>query len=383
MSGSRDHQHRENDDGRRDPFLAAPKVEGIGIAHPDATTRTPSNADDGGGGGEGRHPLLCLHQSVVGRGSNGNNGSHEMIATTTTTTTLGGGGGEGKSSRRQPPHRDDAGGSRRERRDDATAPVVVAVVPDPSTGTTNSRGGKSGANARGGDGRDAPRPAAASSGAAVALSILLLLLWLMFLLRLASTMNSVTDDVGRAYPIAALSAARSGALSLLARWGPGMGRRLHGTLSRLMPPSLVWRGSRLPMEQLERRLALGFDLLRRNDDASGSSAACEFVVRAILDGAGGGGKSSYDEVGGRRDGDLASIVSSSTSLDADEAGLLSRALLCVGEANLASSLSSHGPRFLSTRAGALIRARESLEAAVSFECFLCRISQHTRRIPPP
>jgi hypothetical protein len=86
---------------------------------------------------------------------------------------------------------------------------------------------------------------------------------------------------------------------------------------------------------------------------------------------------------GGGDDDLATILASSasyvSSLDADDGGrLLSRALLCVGEASLVMSSSSslnnrghHHRSRSSTRVGMLMRARDSLEAAVSVGLFVC------------
>ncbi|KAL3807720.1 hypothetical protein ACHAXA_008293 [Cyclostephanos tholiformis] len=134
---------------------------------------------------------------------------------------------------------------------------------------------------------------------------------------------------------------------------------------------------RIPMEGLVTRLALGIDMLRRHDDPEGSSAACEFVIRAILEeGEGKGGSSGGGIDGSGRMEHIATMVSSmsTSSLDAYKTRTLSKALLCVGEAALASwsspllSSSYHrGPHYRSTRDAALVRARESLEAATAVD----------------
>jgi hypothetical protein len=157
----------------------------------------------------------------------------------------------------------------------------------------------------------------------------------------------------------------------------------------LLFPSVAFWGNggsgntrRMTMDRLGARLALGIDMLRRRDDPTGSSAACEFVIRAILEGGDEGGRGG--SLGGGIDGGgwsgdrlatLAPFASSfASSLDDDETRVLSKALLCVGEAALASwsspllssSSSYHrGSHRRSTRDAALVRARVSLEAAVS------------------
>jgi len=115
-------------------------------------------------------------------------------------------------------------------------------------------------------------------------------------------------------------------------------------------------------EHYERRLALGFDLLRRHDDASGSCATCESVLRAIVNDYKFRGSSSSNN-------DLTSLALSlpATSFNTNnhEGGLISRALLCIGESNLALSTRSHGSK--SIRMVQLTRAMESLEAATAIE----------------
>ena len=115
-------------------------------------------------------------------------------------------------------------------------------------------------------------------------------------------------------------------------------------------------------EHYERRLALGFDLLRHHDDASGSCATCESVLRAIVNDYKFRGSSSSNN-------DLTSLALSlpATSFNTNnhEGGLISRALLCIGESNLALSTRSHGSK--SIRMVQLTRAMESLEAATAIE----------------
>lgn len=115
-------------------------------------------------------------------------------------------------------------------------------------------------------------------------------------------------------------------------------------------------------EHYERRLALGFDLLRHHDDASGSCATCESVLRAIVNDYKFRGSSLSNN-------DLTSLALSlpATSFNTNnhEGGLISRALLCIGESNLALSTRSHGSK--SIRMVQLTRAMESLEAATAIE----------------
>lgn len=114
-------------------------------------------------------------------------------------------------------------------------------------------------------------------------------------------------------------------------------------------------------EHYERRLALGFDLLRRHDDASGSYATCESVLRAIVNDYKYRGSSSSNN-------DLISLVLSlhTTSLNTNnhEGRLISRTLLCIGESNLALS-TRHGSN--SIRMVQLTRAMDSLEAAAAID----------------
>jgi hypothetical protein len=118
-------------------------------------------------------------------------------------------------------------------------------------------------------------------------------------------------------------------------------------------------------EHHERRLALGFDLLRRHDDASGSYATCESVLRAIVNDYKYRGSSSSSS-----NNDLTNLVLSlpTTSLlntNNHESRLIVRALLCIGESNLALSTRSHGSK--SIRLLQLTRAMESLEAATAID----------------
>lgn len=114
--------------------------------------------------------------------------------------------------------------------------------------------------------------------------------------------------------------------------------------------------STVPLEQLEKRLELGVSLLRKYDDASGSAAACEGALHGILD--------SRGFVGDENRRDYMSLVSTSTAaFSVDEIQLLSKSLLCLGEARLALFSSSFGSQ--SIKKGQLMMAKESFEAAVS------------------
>lgn len=118
-------------------------------------------------------------------------------------------------------------------------------------------------------------------------------------------------------------------------------------------PSFHTRKVALPIRQLEQRLELGFDLLRKYDDASGSSAICESVVHFIL--------RSHGEL---QDENWKGSASSMTSLfSVDENKLLSKAYRCVGEAKL--SLYSSSITSTSFKSELLTNAKESFESAVS------------------
>lgn len=128
-------------------------------------------------------------------------------------------------------------------------------------------------------------------------------------------------------------------------------------------------------EQFEKRLELGLTLLRKYDDASGSVAACESAFHYLIqsmDGtsttttARGATEESYSlrdtTTDGRRDY-LTSRVLLAGRNHNDGGRLLSKALLCMGEARLALSSSLLGSQDM--REMELMKAKESLEAAVS------------------
>lgn len=130
------------------------------------------------------------------------------------------------------------------------------------------------------------------------------------------------------------------------------GLTLHTILSAL--PSYDTRKVAIPIEQLEQRLELGFDLLRLYDDASGSSAVCESVLHRIWDSHGGEPQDESSKGSGS---------SLSLLLDADENRLLSKAFLCMGEAKLALFSSSFVSQ--SFKKELLIQAKDNFESAVS------------------
>ncbi len=118
-------------------------------------------------------------------------------------------------------------------------------------------------------------------------------------------------------------------------------------------PSFDTRKVALPIGQLEQRIELGFDLLRKYDDASGSSAICESVLHSILDSHGEPQDESW----------TGSISSIALLFDIDENRLLSKAYHCLGEATLALLSSSIISRKLKKKL--LTKAKESFESSVS------------------
>lgn len=118
-------------------------------------------------------------------------------------------------------------------------------------------------------------------------------------------------------------------------------------------PSFDTRKVALPIGQLEQRLELGFDLLRKYDDASGSSAICESVLHSIL--------RSHGEP---QDESWKGSTSSMTLLfGVDEYNLLSKAYRCIGEAKLSLFTSSITSQ--SFKNELLTKAKENFESAVS------------------
>ncbi len=397
------------------------------------------------GGGEENHPLLCLHRSVCVGGDGGrggvvgddNNGIGRRFEMTTTTTTTSETTKTAMAAREETSHRDrhrdrSTTASRPSRRDEDedgdgdgdgvdkndqyddddnndVAPTSSAVVDvlermGEEARKRNSKTTTTATN-RVDDIDERHRSRRKATGRAIIVVAILISMFLF--LFIASSYSSSSSSVimisiggdfptmmasGHSQVSMMMSDARSRMLSLVRNaWER---RREYLLLFKRLPtyfPSVVFWGngggntSRMTMDRLGTRLALGIDLLRRHDDPVGSSAACEFVVRAILEEGKGGGRGGIgiDRGGGRWDllATLASSSSSSSltsSLDDSETRVLSKALLCVGEAALASwsspllSSSYHrGSHHRSTRDAVLVRARESLEAAVSsINCFI-------------
>ena len=117
----------------------------------------------------------------------------------------------------------------------------------------------------------------------------------------------------------------------------------------------------IPIEQFEKRVEVGQSLLRKYDDASGSTAACGNVVRAILD-----NRHRVTREDNARD--LVHWISSTMAeLNEDENRVLLKALICMGEAKLALFSSPFGS--LDIRNAHLMDAKDSFEAGVSnFSC---------------
>ena len=113
----------------------------------------------------------------------------------------------------------------------------------------------------------------------------------------------------------------------------------------------------IPIEQFEKRVEVGQSLLRKYDDASGSTAACGNVVRAILD-----NRHRVTREDNARD--LVHWISSTMAvLNEDENRVLLKALICMGEAKLALFSSPFGS--LDIRNAHLMDAKDSFEAGVS------------------
>ena len=118
-------------------------------------------------------------------------------------------------------------------------------------------------------------------------------------------------------------------------------------------PSYDTKKVALPIEQLEQRLELGFDLLRKYDDASGASAICESALHSILESHGEPQHESW----------TGSISSIALLFDIKENRLLSKAYHCLGEATLALFSSSIISQTLKNEL--LTKAKESFESSVS------------------
>jgi hypothetical protein len=116
-------------------------------------------------------------------------------------------------------------------------------------------------------------------------------------------------------------------------------------------PSFDVRKDKIPREHLEQRMELGFDLLRKYDDASGSLAVCENVLHTVLDGRGEPHDGSETE------------ISSMALFDVNENRLLSKAFLCIGESRL--SLVSSSLVSQSDKKELLEMAKDSFKSAVS------------------
>ncbi|KAL9191210.1 hypothetical protein ACHAXT_000916 [Thalassiosira profunda] len=145
---------------------------------------------------------------------------------------------------------------------------------------------------------------------------------------------------------ARLSNVESGVTSYIREWGQWAASFLLAFGGGMEP---------LPMEQLQERITTGRTLLREYDDAAGSSRACEGAVRAMIDGR--GSKPDTKE--------LLSLASSASVSSAAERNLLAEALVCMGEAQLASSSS---PASSAAMKGVhLAEAQESFEAAATVD----------------
>ena len=114
------------------------------------------------------------------------------------------------------------------------------------------------------------------------------------------------------------------------------------------------------INQFEKRLVIGQNLLRKYNDASGSVAACERTLYSVLDSTKEGGSGYYTQ---QESLSSSSISSFMTSLKVDESILVVQALLCVGEARLALHSSPLGSDEM--RGAQLIQAKDIYEAAVS------------------
>ena len=152
-------------------------------------------------------------------------------------------------------------------------------------------------------------------------------------------------------------------------------QKLSKNIISSLPDYLPKRQSdeHLPINQFERRLEVGKNLLRKWDDASGSNAACSGVVYAILKTNKGG--DINDALDAK---DLLSFVSLSvTLLKEDEVRILSEALVCMGEARLALfSASITSSRKI--KRDQLIYAKEIYVASVSVH--ICRSLSYCCRI---
>ena len=119
---------------------------------------------------------------------------------------------------------------------------------------------------------------------------------------------------------------------------------------------------KLPLDQFEKRVEVGNNLLRSYGDATGSEASCQSVLNAI----------TSDSSRGRKDknkvGSLHSQVTSLMSvLTASENRVLSQALLCVGEAQLAMFSDSSFGSSTVVKKRQLKKAKESFEASIAID----------------
>ena len=308
--------------------------------------------------GEGEHPLLYLHQSVSG------DKNHERKN--------GGDGGKDKSQRQ--------GEQLQQKQTQQQPPVKVAnettKLKDTSNLATETKAQSSNntikpttatsvkektQTTRSASNKQTKSSAFATFFKSIAI-LSLLFLWIA-ILHTAIVNNSsaqTSDRDGTTTNILSelstvLTATKSGINSFIQQVKPKVQSALQ-SVHTVVPSvlSLLATKKEISIEQLDKRITMGFNLLSGYNDVAGSISACEGVLFGLL---------RKGKAMGSDGLDFKMISSSISRLSADESQELSRALLCVGEARLASFSSTFGSDEM--KRDELTKAKESLESAVS------------------
>ena len=296
---------------------------------PSATTSPPPSLMNEvvGGSNKERHPLLSLHQSV-GRSNNKNNNVNS----------------EGSSENNQSSPLQQQQTEKLMKRIKSPQTKVKPEIPIGESTKANKL--------------------AAFMIIAISTLIILCILFMYSLFVISNNVElSVEESVYKTISDMSgmWSAAHAGILSFLHELNVDIKSvKLLPSLSSTS--SIFSYTKKLPLDQFEKRGEVGNNLLRSYGDATGSEASCQSVLNAI----------TSDSSRGRKDknkvGSLHSQVTSLMSvLTASENRVLSQALLCVGEAQLAMFSDSSFGSSTVVKKRQLKKAKESFEASIAID----------------
>jgi len=329
----RQHQHLD----RHEEHRTSSKTNDVASAGFDPDTRSkimnitkippPSLMEEKDRNGGSEHPLLYLHQSVSGDNKKGTGGLETNV---------------NMSQQRQQPQKIQRQHIKpsNERKLNEASEKIISDQPKPEKKD---------------DEKDILVKRNERSLASVLFktlaTIALVILWISLMNSVISQNSSIEESAPKILLdlSAGIAAAQLGTVSYV--------QELSQHIIALLPPFGSKRDL-VSIEQFEKRLELGLNLLRKYDDASGSAATCESTLHAIVDSQGEWRDESVSE--------FLSMVSSSLAIfGANENRLISKALLCLGEARLALFSSSFGSQAI--KRGHLMNAKESFEAATAVD----------------